>query len=214
MKNILLFAFAAVFSSSALAVSFKTALSEIKYENTQLFESVTLVNDDKSEVVMQQVSHGLRKKAVFGLVAVRVYALQLLAAQPDKLVKTDDGILSSLRAAGPVQLQLSFLRLLPGEKISESFRDGLKANGVDISKLSPEMTQVLNEISQITEFKEGEKFSITFTWNGDRATVYLTDVKKIVTVSGPELFANQLLSIWFGKPADGKLSELKKALLK
>jgi hypothetical protein len=214
MKNILLFAFAAVFSSSALAVSFKTALSEIKYENTQLFDSVTLVNDDKSEVVMQQVSHGLRKKAVFGLVAVRVYALQLLAAQPDKLVKTDDGILSSLRAAGPVQLQLSFLRLLPGEKISESFRDGLKANGVDISKLSPEMTQVLNEISQITEFKEGEKFSITFTWNGDRATVYLTDVKKIVTVSGPELFANQLLSIWFGKPADGKLSELKKALLK
>lgn len=214
MKNILLFAFAAVFSSSALAVSFKTALSEIKYENTQLFDSVTLVNDDKSEVVMQQVSHGLRKKAVFGLVAVRVYTLQLLAAQPDKLVKTDEGILASLKAAGPVQLQLSFLRLLPGEKISESFRDGLKANGVDISKLSPEMTQVLNEISQITEFKEGEKFSITFTWNGDRATVYLTDVKKIVTVSGPELFANQLLSIWFGKPADGKLSELKKALLK
>lgn len=214
MKNILLIAFAVLLGFQAKAVSFKTVLSETPFENTQLFDSVTLVNDDKSEVVMKQVSHGLRKKAVFGLVAVRVYALQLLAAKPELLVKTDEDILASLKTAGPVQLQLSFLRLLPGEKISESFRDGLKANGVDINKLSPEMTQVLSEISKITEFKEGEKFSITFTWSGEQATVYLTDIKKMVTVSGPQEFALQLLSIWFGKPADGKLSELKKALLK
>ncbi|MEQ1721871.1 MAG: chalcone isomerase family protein [Pseudobdellovibrio sp.] len=217
MKSTLLTVFIAIaFTFNfAGAVSLKTETTANLFEKAKLVKSVTLQNDDKTETQMLAVSHGLRKKAVFGLVAVNVYVMQILAARPEKLVKTEDGFLASIKDAGPVQLHLTFLRDLPGEKISSSFKDGLEANKIDVKNLSPELTQVLGEISAITEFKDGESFSITFTWAGDKATAYLTDTTlKIKTVTGDKVFADQLLSIWFGKPADGKLENLKKDLIK
>lgn len=217
MKSTLLTVFIAIaFTFNfAGAVSLKTETTANLFEKAKLVKSVTLQNDDKTETQMLAVSHGLRKKAVFGLVAVNVYVMQILAARPEKLVKTEDGFLASIKDAGPVQLHLTFLRDLPGEKISSSFKDGLEANKIDVKNLSPELTQVLGEISAITEFKDGESFSITFTWAGDKATAYLTDATlKIKTVTGDKVFADQLLSIWFGKPADGKLENLKKDLIK
>ncbi|MBY0555473.1 chalcone isomerase family protein [bacterium] len=217
MKSTLLTVFIAVLFgfNFAQAVSLKTETTAKTFENAKLVKAVTLQNDDKTEAQMTAVSHGLRKKAVFGLVPVSVYVMQVLAAKPEKLVKTEEGFLSSVKDAGPVQLHLTFLRNLPGEKISDSFKDGLEANKIDVKALSPELTQVLKEISAITEFKEGESFSITFAWTGDKATAYLTDsTLKIKTVAGNKEFADQLLSIWFGKTADGKLEELKKTLIK
>jgi hypothetical protein len=217
MKSTLLTVFIAIaFTFNfAGAVSLKTEMTANFFEKAKLVKSATLQNDDKTETQMLAVSHGLRKKAVFGLVPVSVYVMQVLAAKPEKLVKTEDAFLGSIKDAGPVQLHLTFLRDLPGEKISASFKDGLEANKVDIKKLSPELTQVLNEISAITEFKNGDAFSITFTWAGDKATAYLIDATlKIKTITGDKVFADQLLSIWFGKPADSKLENLKKELIK
>lgn len=204
-------------SNSALAASLKTETTSIAFEDAKLVKSVTLQNDDKTESLMTAVSHGLRKKAVFGLVPVRVYVLQLLAAKPEKLVRTENGFLPSLKEAGPVQLHLTFVRNLPGEKISDSFKDGLSANAIDVKHLSSELTQVLKDITAVTEFKENETFSLTFSWAADNAaaTVYLTDASlKMKTVAGPKIFADQLLSIWFGKTADSKLENLKKELIK
>jgi hypothetical protein len=197
-------------------VSAKSEVSEVTFEDTKILKSVTLMNEDKTETPLTLVSYGLRKKAVFGLVAVRVYVLQLLASHPDKLVKTEEGILASLKDAGPVQLHITFLRNLPGGKISGSFKEGLEANKIDVKNLSPEMTQLLKEISEIKEFKENESFTITVNWTTGHSTVYLTDsaTQQMKTISGTDELGHELLSIWFGRPADSKLEELKKALLK
>lgn len=214
-KNLIFSLFVAVglMTPSAKAILLKTETTAKSFEKAKLVKAVTLVNDDKSEVVMKNVSHGLRKKAVFGLVPVNVYVLQLLAAKPESLKK--DAALASLPETGPVQLHFTFERNLPGEKISSSFKDGLEANGVDTKKLGTELGTVMKEISNITEFKEGQTFSMTFAWTGDTATLHITDpAARIISITGPKLFAEQLLSIWFGKTADSRLEDLKKTLLK
>lgn len=199
------------------AVLLKQAAGTEVFEKKTLLKSATIAEDDKTEVVMSPVSHGLRKKTVFGLVTVNVYVMQLLAAKPDKLVRTEAGFLDSLKEAGPIHMNLTFVRDLSGEKISSSFKEGLEANGVQPSAMGPELTQVLKEISAIKEFKDGETFSISVGWSGDKATVYLVGADaaaKIVSITGPETFAKQLLSIWFGKAADSRLEDLKRALIK
>ncbi len=208
----LLTVFIAFMSNAAIL---KTETTDQLFETAKLLKSVTLQNDDKTEVIMTAVSHGLRKKAVFGLVPVNVYVLQLLAAKPEKLVKTKEGFLASLKAAGPVQLHLTFLRNLPGEKISDSFKEGLKVNKIDLRNLSPALTHLLEEVSAIAEFKNGENYSITMLWSKDKAVAYLSEASlKMKIITGTKDFADQLLSIWFGKTADARLENLKKTLIR
>jgi hypothetical protein len=205
----------AIMAPAASAVTIKTETTNKVFESAKLVKSVTIQNDDKSESVLNAVSHGLRKKTVFGMVPVSVYVLQVLAAKPEKLVRTPEGFLASVKEAGPVQLHFTFSRNLPGEKISSSFKDGLEANEVNVKTLSKELSQALSQISEIKEFKEGQNFSITFLWAGDNATTYITDpTLKISTITGPKEFADQLLSIWFGKTADSRLEDLKQTLVK
>jgi len=208
---------ASVFQASVShAILLKTATTSKTYEEAKLVNSVILVNDDKTEVEMKKVSHGLRRKNVFGLLTVNVYVMQVLAASPEKLVKDEQKFLDSVSTAGPVQLHLTFLRDLPGEKISSSFKEGLEANGIktDDKSIGTELGTIMKELNNIKEFKKGQSFAITFTWAGDSATVYLTDPNaRIISVTGPKAFANNLLSIWFGKPADSKLEDLKKSLV-
>ncbi len=196
--------------------SFASAITIKAEPTTEKFEDVTLLKSSSVDsTVLTIVSHGMRKKAVFGLVPVRVYVLQLLAAHPEKLIKSEDGILASLETAGPVQLHLTFSRDLPGSKIADAFKEGLEVNKVNVKKLSLEMEQVLKEISAMQEFKKGESFSVTTIWNGPQATIHLEDPKGIIkSITGPKEFAEQFLSIWFGKASDGKLNDLKKELIK
>ena len=202
-----------ILSNSASAILLKTETTNKSFEGAKLVKSVVLVNDDKTEVSMKAVSHGLRKKAVMGFVPVSIYVLQLLSANPEKIKK--DAALASLQEAGPVQLHFTFSRTLGGDKISSSFKDGLQANGVNTEKLGTELGTVMKEISNITEFKEGQNFAITFTWAGESATIHITDPSaRIISITGPKAFAEQLLSIWFGKTTDSRLEDLKKTLLK
>lgn len=190
-----------------------TIAGEEKFEDVTLAKGRTLVAGDKS-TELKTVNYGLRKKAVFGLVPVRVYVAQFFAADPEKLVKTEDGILSSLKAAGPVQLRLTFLRDLPGSKIADSFKEGLEANKINVKHLSGEMTQVMNIVSAISEFKKGDSFSITATYTDTTSTLLLESSTEIKVITGSPELAHEIFSIWFGKPADGKLGDLKKALIK
>lgn len=202
-------------ASVTSAAQLKTETTSKTFEKVKLIKSATLQNDDQSESQMTSVSYGLRKKAIFGLVPLNIYVMQFLAAAPSKLVKTEDGVLASLKDAGPIQLHLTFLRNLPGEKISDSFKDGLEANKIDVKKLSPALSKVLSEVSSVSEFKEGESFSITINWTADKSIVYLTDSKlKMKTIIDSKEFADELLSIWFGKTADSRLADLKKSLIK
>lgn len=194
------------------AVTIKTESAAEKFEEVTLLSKATLeVDGVKSE--LSTVSHGLRKKAVFGLVPVRVYVLELLVANPTKLDKTEDGFLKSLQTAGPVLLHITFLRDLPGSKISDAFKEGLESNG--IKTLTPELEQVLKEISAIKEFKKNESFSIALNSKEKEAGVYMQQTgNEIKSVMGTPDFAESFLSIWFGKPSDGRLGDLKKDLIK
>lgn len=201
--------------SLASAITITPEPTAEKFEDVAVLKSSTIELSEKESVNLTNVSYGMRKKAVFGLVPVRVYVLQFLAAHPEKLVKTTDGILGSLEAAGPVQLFLTFSRDLPGPKISDAFKEGLETNKVNVKKLSLEMQQVLTEISAMQEFKKGESFAVTVIWNGPQATIHLQDPKgTLKSITGPKEFAEQFLSIWFGKASDGKLNDLKKELIK
>ena len=184
-----------------------------KFEDTVLLSSRTLSLDGKSSD-LKVISHGLRKKAIFGLVPVRVYVTQLLASKPEKLIRTETGFLGSLKAANPVQLHLTFLRDLPGRKVAESFKEGLEANKISVKKLTPELSQVLDQVTAVDEFKKGQSFSITALWMGSQGSIVLEDDQKIKMIAGSDEFIEQIFSIWFGKPADPKLNDLRKELFK
>lgn len=183
------------------------------FEETPLMQSRDLLGDE-TPTSLKSVSHGLRKKAIFGLVPVRVYVAQLFAAHPEKLIKTESGILSSLKAAGPIQLRLVFLRDIPGQKIADSFKEGLEANKINTKKLSAELNKVMTLVTEISEFKKTDAFSITGVWKNNESFLLLEDSKSIKVVPGSGEFLEQIFSMWLGKPADAKLADLKKDLLR
>ncbi len=184
-----------------------------KFEDVMLLNSRTLTIDGKSTAI-KKISHGLRKKAVFGLVPVRIYVTELLAAQPEKLIRTETGFIPSLKAAAPVQLHLTFLRDLPGRKVADAFKEGLEANKINVKKLTPELTQVLEQVTAVQEFNKGQTFSVTAAWTGSEGAIILEDSQKIKIIPGSDEFIEQIFSIWFGKPADPKLADLRKDLFK
>jgi hypothetical protein len=217
-KNLKQFAitlFASLFLSLNLnAQSITSTPSEQTFEDVKLTDSV-LLDDSGTKTSLKNVSHGLRKVKKFGLVTVSVYVLEVFAKNPSSLVKTNEGILSSLKTAGPVQLKLTLARDLKGSQISDSFKDALKANDIDTANTTTELTAVLKAVNEITKFKQGEVFSLTAEWKDTTATLYIQRPdQSIQKVTGPEKFVNDLFSIWFGKPVDDKMEDLKKTLLK
>ncbi len=183
------------------------------FEETPLLKSRDLIAENTS-TTLTNVSHALRKKAIFGLVPVRVYVAQFFAAHPEKLVKTDSGILASLKAAGPIQLRLVFLRDIPGQKIAESFKEGLESNKINTKKLSSELNAVMMTVAEISEFKKAEAFSVTGLWKNNEPFLLIEDSMSVKVVPGSGEFLEQIFSIWLGKPADAKLADLKKELLR
>lgn len=202
----------AAFAISAQAQTLTTTVGDKKYDTYGLASSAEL-KVDNTVTSLKPVSHGIRKKKVFALVPVKVYYAELLAAKPEAIVKSEDAALASLKAAGPVQLRLTMLRDLPAKKISDSFIDALKAN--DIAVDDGDMKTVMGHISSMSEFKQGEIFSIVGSTSGDKGFLYLQKpTGEIITITGSAKLPEQMFSIWFGKPVDDKLADLKKELLK
>lgn len=194
--------------------SIVTEKTDEKVEEVPLLKSVVL-KSATDQIDLKKVAHGIRKKVVFGLIPVKVYSLQFFAQHPEKINKADDMVLASLKTAGPLHLNFTFLRDLSGTKISDSFKEGLEANKLDLKKIPLELDQVLKEISAIKEFKKGETFTATAVWNNDQESLYLQYPNgEIKAFTGSGGFVEQFLSIWFGTPADSLLKELKKTLLK
>ncbi len=199
-------------SITSAAVGIETVSSTEKFEDVTLLDKASILIDS-AKTDLKTVSHGLRKKAVFGLVPVRVYVLELLAANGSKLDKSEEGFLKSLKASGPVLLHITFLRDLPGSKISEAFKEGLESNGIKAP--TADLQKVLKEIAEIPEFKKNESFSIVVDWKDTASTIYMQQTgSEIKTISGSGDLAENFLSIWFGKPSDGRLGDLKKSLIK
>jgi hypothetical protein len=203
-----------VFSATTTAQTLSEKPSSNVFEDVKLLDSVTLQDGDK-KIELQSVSHGIRKKKVYLLAVVKIYVTEFLAADATKLVKNNDGILKSLKDAGAVQLRLTVSRDITGTQISESFKEALKVNGIEIDRASKELIEVLTAVGDFKKFNTGDVFSLTATWNNDTATLYIQKPNlPLQKISGPEKFVTDLFSIWFGKPADAKLEDLKKELLK
>jgi Chalcone isomerase-like len=201
-----------IFSINAQTLTTKP--SEKTFEDVKLLDSVSF-EDGTVKADLKSVSYGLRKKTKFGLITVSVYVAEFFVADPTKLQKTSDGILASLKTAGPVQLRLTVSRDLTGEQISDSFAEAFKANDIDLEKTSKELTDVLSAIKDIKKFKKGDVFSLTIYWMNTTATLLIQKPdQSIQKISGPDKLATDLFSIWFGISADTKLEDLKKALLK
>lgn len=214
-KQLTLAIFASLFLSLNLNAQSLTATpSDKTFEDVQLTDSV-LLDDGGAKTSLKSVSHGLRKVKKFGLVTVSVYVIEFFAKNPSQLAKTNEGILGSLKSAGPVQLKLTLARDLKGSQISDSFKEALKANDIDTANTTAELTSVLTAVNEITKFKKGEVFSLTAEWKDSTATLFIQRPdQSIQKISGPEKFVTDLFSIWFGKPVDEKMEDLKKVLLK
>jgi hypothetical protein len=155
-------------------------------------------------VRLQATGAGLREKKIV-ILNVNVYLATHYADVGPKLGAEP---LSVLRQAKYRALQLTMLRDLDAEKIRGAFADSLKENSVDPK--SPGMASLLNQIS--FDVKKGE--TITFAGHtladGTQSVVYELQGRTF-QAKGPGL-ADDFWSIWFGKPADGGLERLKKAL--
>jgi len=98
--------------------------------------------------------------------------------------------------------------------MSESFKEALKINGVDLEK-NIELTTLLKALIDIEKIKAGEVFSVTASWLDGSANIFIQRPDQTIQkISGPEKMVTDLFSIWFGQPADAKLEDLKKTLLK
>jgi hypothetical protein len=202
-----------VFSPSSLFS--QTTGADVLFEDVKLSPTVT-VDDTGTKTELKSVSHGLRKKKVFGLIPVKIYVTEFFSEHPEKLKKTNDEILTSLKLSQAVQLKLTLSRDLSGTQIADSFKEALAANKIDTEKTSKELKEVLSVINKIEKFKNTETFSISALWQKDNTATLIIQKPdgSIQKVTGPDQFVTDLFSIWFGTPVDGKMEDLKKALLK
>ena len=201
-------------SSPSRAQSIIATQSDKSFEDVKLSDSI-LLEDNGSKTNLKSVSFGLRKVKKFGLVTVSVYVVEFFTKNPAQLIKTNEGLLNSLKTAGPVQLRLTLARDLKGSQISDSFKEALKANDIDPTNTTTELTAVLTAVNEITKFKKDEVFSLTAEWKDSNATLFIQRPdQSIQKITGPEKFVTDLFSIWFGKPVDDKMEDLKKTLLK
>ncbi len=206
--------FSILFQTHIQAQTITAHTSDKTFENVKLSQSVT-IEDAGLKNELKSVSYGLRKKKVYLLAIIKIYVAEFFAADPTKLQKNSDEIIASLKTAGPVQLRLTVSRDLTGSQIYESFVEALKANDIDADKSSKELADVLSAVREVKKFNTGEVFSLTATWKDGNATLLIQKPdQSIQKISGPEKFVSDLFSIWFGKPADDRLADLKKALLK
>lgn len=211
-----LFGFFAVLCLAVVAPAndyqIETILDSKKFEDVQLAKSRTVTIGDK-KYELKRVTHGLRKKALFGMIPVRVYVMELFVADPSKLDKSPMNFLYSLKKAGPVQIRLTFLVDVAGEKMAAAFRDGLEANGISLTRLPPELTALMKDVTEMKKFKNGETLGFTGVWNDGKSNLVFDDVKNPRTIEGGEVFMQHVFSIWFGRTSDAKLADLKEQMM-
>lgn len=195
---------------------FNLAAETVKFEGVELPTLVQLKSSTPTE--LKSVSYALRKKKVFAILPVSIYVAHFLAADPTKLNKTPDGILNSLKTAGPVQMRLILKRGLSGSDISGSFKEALKKNGVDFGAADTSgfqgLPELMQEIDKVKSVKEGDVFSLTADWSGGMTQIWVESPgAEPKSISANDQSLQKLFSIWFGEPVDDKMKDLKSRLL-
>lgn len=147
--------------------------------------------------------YGVRKKKVV-LVKVSVYVASHYVSNPTGWSASDPT--NSLKKQPRRALTLDFMRDVPGEKIKGAFEESLKENGLDPAR--KDLATLLNGLA--VDMKEGQKMTLSGVIDSVKGeqTLIARGPKGAVEVKSPNV-VDDMWSIWFGKPADGGLEELK-----
>lgn len=163
-------------------------------------------------VDLKAVSAGLRAKKIL-FVNVKVYVAQLFVENSDQWTEK----ISTLEKLKTIALRMNFLREVDAEKIETSFREGLKANKINLDQ--PAIQTFLKAVAANSNIKKNEIMTLvgafSETTNGQKTeTLYFESTSGTVTsIEGPNGFLQQVFSIWFGETPELALSDLKKSLL-
>lgn len=153
----------------------------------------TSVLAESSDLVLNGT--GTRKATIFG---IKVYNASLY------LSETSSDAKQILASSSPKRLTLEFVRDLSNDKISETWREGVRKNATNYDDYEKQVEEISRYFGEI---KEGDIYE--FTFNAGSVTVQKQGHDPIV-LKGPEI-EKVFLSIWLGPdPAD---SNLKKNLL-
>lgn len=168
---------------------------------------------EQQNVNLTTVGSGLRTKKVL-VSKVKVYVAQLFVSEPQNFIKKADQALKSLDQVKTVAMRLSFLRTVEAEKVQVSFRDSLVGNQVNIN--SAEIAQFLKAVTQGGDANENTSLTILLNKNADgtESLFYEDSQKHLTEVKGPKGLTQQVMSIWFGQPADDGVVDLRNQLLK
>ncbi len=170
---------------------------------------------ESEEFSLQPVASALRKKKFFALVNIKFYFAELLAAHPQKIIKTEADILNSLKTAGPVEMKLTLFRDVPNDQIINYFTEAFKANSILEPNYSPAMKLFFEELKNIKQLNKNDVFSLIGLWKKDKTILILQRPDKAIkTIEGDLEFLSQIYAVWFGEPADDKVKALKKDFLK
>lgn len=138
--------------------------------------------------------HGIREKTIL-IASVNVY---YAASYMDQ---------KQLEKSKTRALVLTFLRDLNSDKIRSSFTDALKENEVDVE------TEAMQKLFAMMAFdvKKGSQVRFIGTLGDASDTLLIELPGQTIKTEGPKL-AENFWKIWFGKPADSGLKDLKELL--
>ena len=153
---------------------------------------------------LQSTGAGLREKKIV-FVNVNVYLATSYTDGPSKIA---DAPLEGLKKSKFRAIQLTLLRDLDADKIRDAFKDSLESNSVDLK--SPGISALLAQIS--FDVKKGDTITFAGYQNADGSQGVTYEANGRTSRANGKGLADEFWSIWFGKPADGGLERLKKAL--
>ena len=150
--------------------------------------------------------YGVRKKKVV-FVKVSVYVASHYVSNPAGWAAKDPA--NSLKKQPRRVLKLDFMRDVAGDKIKGAFAESLKENGLDPAR--KDLATILNGLA--VDVKEKEQITLSGVVDTAKGEQALTarGPKGTIEVKSPTI-VDDMWSIWFGKPVDGGLEELKAEL--
>lgn len=145
---------------------------------------------------------GIRKKKVL-IVTASVYAAASYVSSQG--VSTVDGVFRSQSKV----LKLTMLRDVSADQLRDAFTESMKVNGVDVQK-DPFWSQLFARLDQ--DIAAGQTVTFAAVTDEQGMDHLIITGPKTVTAKGVGL-VSQFWRMWFGRPADDGIAELRPALL-
>lgn len=199
-----------IFSASITSAAVLTLNSgEKDIEGVKLAKSADM-STEKSKGSLEFLGAGLRsKKVVF--VNVKVYVGQFFVQQASSFQKSN--ALDSIDQQKAVAMTLTFVRDVEAKQVQGSFKESFEVNSVDLK--DAQISQLMDAVMKGGNANKGSHLSMIGTKNDDKTetVTYESPTGQVTSITGPEGLRRKVFSLWFGKAADGGVSDFAKAIL-